>query len=545
MDFDTILASFGDFGPYQRKLFVFNAAFLVTVPFIVFAQVFISDDVDFVCLAEIQNGSSTKATSFRATRIAETKGGCGILENSITGNWSTIYSSTDHLFGQADNSTSSYSTDIEGQICAKWGYDPSQHQSTTVTEWNLVCDRKWLRELAQSAVYAGMTVGSGIFGTIWDRYGRLRSISSALLIQSIFCFLSAASPHLAMFIFCQFIVGCTYPGVLVASFTYVIEWTGPSKRAIIGNMLALMFPAGHMIFAVLSYFLRHWRLLQIVVGIPQLALLFVFLFRLIPESPRWLLSLGNVNEADIIIREAVRTNQKTLPSSYFTYTRLSSHGPNKVKTYKQETSSKSTTRTTKSYNFTDLFKTPKLRQTTLIILCNWFSVVLPYFGLSMFSTSLAGNRYVNFFLSGFAEVIAIFLSSFTINRWGRPRPIAVFCLIGGVFCFLSPFPKNGFQYLSIAFALIAKVGAAAAFWSGFVYVAELYPTVVGNSGFSLCILASRISTIIMPFMRLLSDVWQPLPYVIMGSMTASSGTLVLLAPETKNLCGIVLRSRIF
>ncbi|XP_070560092.1 organic cation transporter-like protein [Ptychodera flava] len=341
--------------------------FLVTVPFIVFAQVFISDDVDFVCLAGIQNGSSTKATSFRATRIAETKGGCGILENSITGNWSTIYSSNDHLFGQADNSTSSYSTDIEGQICAKWGYDSSQHQSTIVTEWNLVCERKWLRELAQSAVYAGMTVGSGIFGTISDRYGRLRSISSALLIQSIFCFLSAASPHLAIFIFCQFIVGCTYPGVLVASFTYVIEWTGPSKRAIIGNMLALMFPAGHMIFAVLSYFLRHWRLLQIVVGIPQLALLFVFLFRLIPESPRWLLSLGHVNEADIIIREAVRTNQKTLPSSYFTYTRLSSHGPNKVKTYKQETSSKSTTRTTKSYNFTDLFKTPKLRQTTLII----------------------------------------------------------------------------------------------------------------------------------------------------------------------------------
>ncbi|XP_070550053.1 organic cation transporter protein-like [Ptychodera flava] len=38
----------------------------------------------------------------------------------------------------------------------------------------------------------------------------------------------------------------------------------------------------------------------------------------------------------------------------------------------------------------------------------------------------------------------------------------------------------------------------------------------------------------MPFLRLLSDVWQPLPYVIMGSLTASSGALVLLVPETKN-----------
>ncbi|XP_070549823.1 organic cation/carnitine transporter 2-like isoform X1 [Ptychodera flava] len=232
-----------------------------------------------------------------------------------------------------------------------------------------------------------MTVGSGICGTISDRYGRLRAISLALLIQSVFCFLSAASPHLAMFIFCQFIVGCTYPGILVASFTYVIEWTGPSKRAIMGNMLALMFPVGHMIFALVAYLLRHWRLLQIVVGIPQLALLFVFVFRLIPESPRWLLSLGHVNEADIIIREAVRANQKTLPSSYFTYTRLSSYGdrPQKIKTHKPETSSKSRSN---SHNFTDLFKTPKLRQTTLIILCNWFSVVLPYLDYRCFRRHL-------------------------------------------------------------------------------------------------------------------------------------------------------------
>ncbi|XP_070549802.1 organic cation transporter protein-like isoform X1 [Ptychodera flava] len=386
-------------------------------------------------------------------------------------------------------------------------------------------------ELAQSAVYAGMTVGSGIYGTISDRYGRLPSIASALFIQSVFCFLSAVSPHLAMFIFCQFIVGCTYPGVLVASYTYVIEWTGPSKRAIIGNMLALTFPLGHMIFALVAYFLRHWRLLQIAVGIPQAVLLVVFVFRLIPESPRWLLSLGHVNEADIIIREAVRTNQKTLPSSYFAYTRLSSHNSTKEKAENPKKSSKSQSN---HYNYTDLFKTPKLCQTTLIILYLCFSIVLPYFGLSVFSTSFAGNRYVNFFLSGLVEVLAILLSSYALHRWGRPRPIGVCSIVCGVFCFLSPFPKNGLQHLGTAFALIAKVGAAAAFWSSFVHVAELYPTVVGNSGFSLCVLVSRTSTILMPFMRLLSDVWQPLPYVIMGSLTVLAGALVLLVPETKN-----------
>ncbi|XP_070550049.1 organic cation transporter protein-like [Ptychodera flava] len=201
---------------------------------------------------------------------------------------------------------------------------------------------------------------------------------------------------------------------------------------------------------------------------------------------------------------------------------------------KAENPKKSSKSQSNHYNYTDLFKTPKLCQTTLIILYLCFSIVLPYFGLSVFSTSLAGNRYVNFFLSGLVEVLAILLSSYALHRWGRPKPIGVCSIVCGIFCFLSPFPKNALQHLGTAFALIAKVGAAAAFWSSFVHVAELYPTVVGNSGFSLCVLVSRTSTILMPFMRLLSDVWQPLPYVIMGSLTVLAGALVLLVPETKN-----------
>ena len=51
-----------------------------------------------------------------------------------------------------------------------------------------------------------------------------------------------------------------------------------------------------------------------------------------------------------------------------------------------------------------LIKTPEMRKRTLNIFFSWLIVAMVYYGLSLNSKNLGGDRYLNGFLSGFVEV---------------------------------------------------------------------------------------------------------------------------------------------
>ncbi|XP_070561760.1 organic cation transporter protein-like [Ptychodera flava] len=533
MDFDEVLVFLGDFGPYQRRLFLINAAILFTVPFITFGQIFMSADVAYACQTNMHYGDQQNGTSFETVATSQSECYFFVYRQDDRPIGAKSFMNSSHMQLYINDTLPRNSSGAVHRQCSSWTYDLTQYKSTTVTEWDLVCDRKWLRELAQSAVYAGMVIGCIVFGSISDRYGRWMSISSCLLLQSVFCFISAVSPYLAMYIVCQFAIGCTYPGVFLAPFAYVLEWTGHSKRSAVGNLLALMYVCGHMIFALLAYFIRHWRILQVAIALPQVVLLVVYMFRVVPESPRWLLTQGHMQEADVIIRKAVRMNRATLPNSYFVFTRTFSNNLER-RSCDRKQENLSMARSAEKHSLADLFKTTKLRNVTLIICVNGFAMTMCYFGLSIFSTSLAGDPYVNFFLSGVVEVPSILVCAYIINRWGRTRPIAIFNIVSGVSCFICPFPPADWQYLSTAFGMIGKLGAAAAFWSIYIYEAELFPTAINNMAIGFNILIARVSASVIPFTRLLTDIWPPFPYVIIGTLTAISGTFFLIAPETLN-----------
>ncbi|XP_077998766.1 organic cation transporter protein-like [Glandiceps talaboti] len=355
--------------------------------------------------------------------------------------------------------------------CSKWTYDKSQYTSTTVTEWNLVCRSKWLRQLALSMLYTGFLIGALSFGAISDRYGRLVAIYSALFLQSVFGFLSALSPNFVVFLMCQFVVGCSNPGVMLTGYAYVIEWTAPSKRAFIGNMLAVAFAIGHMTMALLAFFIRDWRLLQAIISIPPAFLLILCPIRVLPESPRWLLSHGHVNEMDVIIRRAASENGTFLTNAYF-YAYLQSSkisSSSKLKQHKQSH---------KKHSILDLCRWPKLRLATINIMYSWLAITVAYYGLSLLSTSLAGNEYLNFFLSGLVEVPAIVVPIYVLNRWGRKKPIAILFIICAVACFFYPIPPKEFRFLVTPVMMIGKFSAAAAYWSITLYTTEIFPTVM-------------------------------------------------------------------
>ena len=67
-----------------------------------------------------------------------------------------------------------------------------------------------------------------------------------------------------------------------------------------------------------------------------------------------------------------------------------------------------------------------------IITHNRFTTSTSYYGLSLYSSSLGGNIYLNLFISGAVEVPAYILSAVICRYWGYKNPLAASLTIAGL-----------------------------------------------------------------------------------------------------------------
>lgn len=93
-----------------------------------------------------------------------------------------------------------------------------------------------------------------------------------------------------------------------------------------------------------------------------------------PESPRWLLAKGRIEELKRIIETAARWNKKILPPNY---DKLLIPPP------EEEASG----------SFIDLFKKEYLR-TTLLLMVAWYCLVLQYMAITLHIGEMGGNIYL-------------------------------------------------------------------------------------------------------------------------------------------------------
>ncbi|NWH36657.1 S22AD protein, partial [Chloropsis hardwickii] len=82
-------------------------------------------------------------------------------------------------------------------------------------------------------------------------------------------------------------------------------------------------------------------------------------------------------------------------------------------------------------------------------------------------------------------------------------------------------------------ATIGKFAASASFSTSFIYAAELFPTVVRQTGVGLCSMSARVAGILAPLVRLLGQQHRAIPMAIFGSAPVLGGLLCVLLPETR------------
>lgn len=153
-----------------------------------------------------------------------------------------------------------------------------------------------------SASFLGQLIGALVFGWLAERYGRLRVATVTIAIYGIMgfaCALAWNAPSLGVF---RFLQGIGLGGEVPVAAAYINEFAKAARRGQFFILYELSFSFGLLIVAVLGYFLvplLGWRILFAIGGIPAIPV--IFLRRLLPESPRWLIEHGRVDEADKIV----------------------------------------------------------------------------------------------------------------------------------------------------------------------------------------------------------------------------------------------------
>nr|XP_029732267.1 organic cation transporter protein-like [Aedes albopictus] len=500
-DSDIITEYIGHYGLWQFYWTFLLCLFQIPTTFHIFCLVFQAANRDFWC-ARPAHLRSIPLELWR--NLTHPNGGQCSHVNAPYQQLS-VQNFTDY-FGSVNVSS------LEQVSCNGFEFDSRIFGQTVITEFGLVCDRAQMMSIVEMCFLAGAAMGAVGSGWISDQFGRRHTLMCFALIQAVTGFLLGFVTSLELYMALRVIIGFASMSVAVVSFVLVVELVSGKYRTIIGILNILPVAISYVLAAAIAFFTRDWRLMQFVITTPGACLLLMWYW--CPESPRWLLAKGRIDELKAIIDQAARVNGFKLPPGY----------EKTLQVPETETSGD-------VVSVFDLFRMKFLR-TTLVMLVVWFGIVLIYFGITLHLSNLGGDIYLNTVLAGSVESIAICLSIVVVLKLGLRVNLFLYMVVAGLSCILMNFIPDGNLWVIISLAMIVKcsVGACNAIIPTF--TAYQYPTTMRNLGVGAGNFAAGVALIIVPYLWLLEHVDQYLPITIMGVFSIIGG-LALLALKDK------------
>uniref|UniRef100_A0A3P9BLR1 Solute carrier family 22 member 5 n=1 Tax=Maylandia zebra TaxID=106582 RepID=A0A3P9BLR1_9CICH len=402
---------------------------------------------------------------------------------------------------------------LEEEGCVDgWSYSKDIYESTIVSEFDLVCSNQWKQPFTSTVFFVGGLLGSFLSGQLSDRYGRKPVLFAALALQTVFTFAQVFSGSWIMFLIILFINGLGQMSNFVAALVLGSEVLTGKVRVLYSSLgTCLGFAIGYMILPLLAYFLRDWKSLSLALSLPCVA--YVPFWWLMPESPRWLLSRGRVEEAEAIIRTAAKWNKVQA-------LRIICEDCEKMQTHSKE-----------HYNVFDLLRQSTMRATTLI-LCFVFTMIVGYYSLSFNTAQLHENPYISCFISAVVEIPAYISSWMALLYLPRRLSVILTLVFGAVPLYLIQLVPDDLSNLALALEMLGKYSITTGSSLMFAYTAELYPTVLRNTATGISNTVSRIGSCIAPLLLSLGMYYKYLPYIILGSLAVVAAFAALFLPES-------------
>ena len=336
-----------------------------------------------------------------------------------------------------------------------------------------------------SLTFVGMTLGSLITGFVGDRYGRRFTYQINLLVFGLASFAAAFAQDMTQLIICRFVQGLGLGAEIVVGYSTLTEFVPPRTRGRWLSFMAFVVVAGFPVTALLGYLIIPtwgWRPMFVVAGIGSLIVW--YLRKNLPESPRWLESMGRAEEAERLVGqiEAEVARAGSLPPVV--------PAP-----------------TVAQASVGDLLRAPLLQRlvvgswclVTINTLIFGFVIFLPQFFLRQ-GLTIANSLAYTLVLSGGSLLgcaLGAYLSDSIGRRWSIIGASIVTIFAGWTYARFSA-ASDPAIVLSVGLLLIVAIYVQTALLFG-VYTPELFPTEIRLRANGICNTLGRAATVVSPF----------------------------------------------
>lgn len=401
-----------------------------------------------------------------------------------------------------------------------WDYDRSIYVSTIVTEWDLVCGYRQLRQMAQSIYMAGVLVGALVLGGLSDRFGRKAMLMWSYLQLGVMGTCTAFAPNYASYCVFRFAGGMALSGFGLSIACLVVEWIPTPYRAITVAITGFAYTLGQIILAGVAYAVPHWRWLQLSVSLP----FFVFLLYSwwLAESARWLVLSGKADRAVKVLQRVATFNNRKEEGEKITVEMLKSNMKEELAALKS------------SYTVSDLVRTPVIRHIFFCLSIVWFSISFSYYGLAMDLQNFGVSIYLIQVIFGAVDFPAKVVVTVSLSYVGRRLSLMVALFLAGLVIVANIFVPTELQTVRTALAVIGKGCLSASFNCVFLYTTELYPTPIRQTGLGFGSTMARVGGIVAPLVKMMDEYYPFLPPAVYGVAPVVAAVAAAFLPETLN-----------
>ncbi|KAL1452485.1 hypothetical protein WDU94_006713 [Cyamophila willieti] len=399
-----------------------------------------------------------------------------------------------------------------------WEYDFSDIPYPSIaTELNWVCSHDAYPHYAVAIFFCGSIVGGLIFGWVADHFGRKPALVGTNLTGFVASVATVLATNFWQFAVCRFFVGIAFDNCFTMMYILVLEYVGPSWRTFVANMnIAIFFTIATTGLPWIAYFTKNWQLLTIITSM-TLLIGAVVLF-IVPESARWLVSEERIDEAIVIMKKFEKVNKKNFDPIIYDRLRQTAH--REALKHKEH----------KDYTVLDLFKTPRLRKNTILLILIWMTISLLFDGHVRQIGNLGLDPFITFSVAAATEFPADTLLTCTLDIWGRRWYAFGSLVLSGLFSILSSLVDS--KKIAAVLAIIGRFLVNISLNIGLQYSAEVLPTVVRAQGVALVHIMGYVAAILSPGIIYLNVFNVKLPFIVLGIIGILGGSLSIFLPET-------------